>query len=122
MITLNDLVYHVWKLEVMLQNLASLCINFCKICVSMEIIFILSSCSILVFESLATLYSFSLCVYVYIYVYIYVCIYIYMYTHIYICIFPLGMTGLILQSKGFSRVFSNTTVQNHQFFSAQTSL
>ena len=37
--------------------------------------------------------------------------------------FPLGLTGLIsLQSKGFSRVFSNTTVQKHQFFSAQLSL
>ena len=37
--------------------------------------------------------------------------------------FPLGLTGLItLQSKGFSRVFSNTTVQKHQFFSAQPSL
>ena len=36
--------------------------------------------------------------------------------------FPLGLTGLIsLQSKGLSRVFSNTTVQNHQFFSAQLS-
>ena len=34
--------------------------------------------------------------------------------------FPLGWTGWIsLQSKGFSRVFSNTTVQKHQFFSAQ---
>ena len=33
---------------------------------------------------------------------------------------PLGLTGLIsLQSKGLSRVFSNTTVQKHQFFSAQ---
>ena len=33
------------------------------------------------------------------------------------------MTGLIsLQSKGLSRVFSNTTVQKHQFFSAQPSL
>ena len=32
--------------------------------------------------------------------------------------FPLGLTGLIsLQSKGLSRVFSNTTVQKHQFFS-----
>ena len=32
--------------------------------------------------------------------------------------FPLGWTGLIsLQSKGLSRVFSNTTVQKHQFFS-----
>ena len=31
--------------------------------------------------------------------------------------FPLGLTGLIsLQSKGLSRGFSNTTVQNHQFF------
>ena len=37
--------------------------------------------------------------------------------------FPLGLTGLIsLQSKGLSRVFSNTTVQNHQFFSSQLSL
>ena len=38
--------------------------------------------------------------------------------------FPLGLTGLIsLQSKGLSRVFSNTTVQNrHQFFSVQLSL
>ena len=33
---------------------------------------------------------------------------------------PLGWTGWIcLQSKGLSRVFSNTTVQNHQFFSTQ---
>ena len=32
--------------------------------------------------------------------------------------FPLQLTGLILQSKGLSRVFSNTTVQNHQFFSS----
>ena len=31
--------------------------------------------------------------------------------------FPLRLTGLIsLLSKGFSRVFSNTTVQKHQFF------
>ena len=31
--------------------------------------------------------------------------------------FPLGLTSLIcLQSKGLSRVFSNTTVQRHQFF------
>ena len=29
--------------------------------------------------------------------------------------FPLGSTGLILQSKGLSRVFSSTTVQKHQF-------
>ena len=37
--------------------------------------------------------------------------------------FPLGLTGWIsLQSKGLSRVFSNTTVQKHQFFSAQLSL
>ena len=34
--------------------------------------------------------------------------------------FPLGLTELIsLQSKGLSRVFSNTTVQKNQFFSAQ---
>ena len=37
--------------------------------------------------------------------------------------FPLGCTGWIsLQSKGLSRVFSNTTVQKHQFFSTQLSL
>ena len=36
---------------------------------------------------------------------------------------PLGWTGFIsLQSKGLSRVFSNTTVQKHQLFSAQLSL
>ena len=36
---------------------------------------------------------------------------------------PLGWTSWIsLQSKGLSRVFSNTTVQKHQFFSAQLSL
>ena len=36
---------------------------------------------------------------------------------------PLGLTGLIsLQSKGLSRVFSNTTLQKHQLFSAQLSL
>ena len=35
---------------------------------------------------------------------------------------PLGWTGWIfLQSKGLSRVFSNTRVQKHQFFSAQLS-
>ena len=35
----------------------------------------------------------------------------------------LGWTGLIsLQSKGLSRVFSNTTVQKHQFFNVQPSL
>ena len=34
--------------------------------------------------------------------------------------FPLQLTGLIsLQSKGLLRIFSNTTVQKHQFFSAQ---
>ena len=34
--------------------------------------------------------------------------------------FPLGLTSWIsLQSKRLSRVFSNTTVQKHQFFSAQ---
>ena len=37
--------------------------------------------------------------------------------------FPLGWTGLIsLQSKGLSRVFSNTTVQKHRLFSSQLSL
>ena len=37
--------------------------------------------------------------------------------------FPLGCIGLIsLPSKGTSRVFYNTTVQKHQFFSAQLSL
>ena len=37
--------------------------------------------------------------------------------------FPLGWIGWIsLQSKGLSRVFSNTTVQKHQFFSTQLSL
>ena len=37
--------------------------------------------------------------------------------------FPLGWTSWIsLQSKGLSRVFSTTTVQKHQFFSAQLSL
>ena len=36
---------------------------------------------------------------------------------------PLGWTGwLSLQSKGLSRVFSSTTVQNHQYFIAQVSL
>ena len=35
---------------------------------------------------------------------------------------PLGWTGWIsLQSEGLSRVFSNTTVQKHQFFGAQLS-
>ena len=37
--------------------------------------------------------------------------------------FLLGWNGWIsLQSKGLPRVFSNTTVQKHQFFSAQLSL
>ena len=37
-------------------------------------------------------------------------------------LFPLGWTGWIsLQSKGLLRVFSNTTVQKHQFFSTQLS-
>ena len=37
--------------------------------------------------------------------------------------FSFGWTGWIsLQSKGLSRVFSNTTVQKHQFFSTQLSL
>ena len=37
--------------------------------------------------------------------------------------FPLRLAVLIsLQSKGLSRVFSNTTVQKHQFFSSQLSL
>ena len=36
---------------------------------------------------------------------------------------PLGLTGLLsLQFKGLSRVFSSTTVQKYQFFSAQSSL
>ena len=36
--------------------------------------------------------------------------------------FPLGWTSWIsLQSKGLPKVFSNTTVQKHQFFSAQLS-
>jgi len=39
------------------------------------------------------------------------------------CWYPLGWTGWIsLQSKGLARVFSNTTVQKHQFFGAQLSL
>ena len=37
--------------------------------------------------------------------------------------FPLGLTGWIsLQFNAFSRVFSNTTVQKHQFFGTQLSL
>ena len=36
--------------------------------------------------------------------------------------FPVGLTGWIsLQSKQLSRVFSNTTVQKHQFFGTQPS-
>ena len=36
--------------------------------------------------------------------------------------FPLGWTGqILLQSKGVSRVFSNTTVQKHQFLRHSTS-
>ena len=35
---------------------------------------------------------------------------------------PLGLTGLILQSKGLSRVFSSITVWKHQFFGTQPSL
>ena len=38
-------------------------------------------------------------------------------------LFSLGLTGLIfLLSKGLSRVFSNTTIQKHQFLGAQPSL
>ena len=41
----------------------------------------------------------------------------------YLGLIPLGLHGLIsLQSKGHSRVFSNTTVQKHQLFGAQPSL
>ena len=36
--------------------------------------------------------------------------------------FSLGLTALILQSKGLSRVFSKTTVQKHQFFGTHSSL
>ena len=39
------------------------------------------------------------------------------------CWFPLGLIGLIaLLSKGLSSVFSSTTLQKHQFFSAQSSV
>ena len=34
----------------------------------------------------------------------------------------LGLTSLILQSRGLSRVFSSTTIQKHQFFGTQPSL
>ena len=37
-------------------------------------------------------------------------------------LFPIGLTGWIsVQSKGLSRVFSNTMVRKHQFFGAQLS-
>ena len=36
--------------------------------------------------------------------------------------FSLGLTGWIMQSKGLSRIFSNTTVQKHQYFGTQLSL
>ena len=36
--------------------------------------------------------------------------------------FSLGLSGLILQSKGLSRVFSSTTVEKHKFFGVQPSL
>ena len=36
--------------------------------------------------------------------------------------FPLGLIGLILQSKGLSRIFYNTTAQKHRFFGMQPSL
>ena len=36
--------------------------------------------------------------------------------------FRLELTSLILLSKGLSRVFSSTTIWNHQFFDAQPSL
>ena len=36
--------------------------------------------------------------------------------------FPLGCTGWILQSKGFSIIFYNTTIQKHEFLGAQLSL
>ena len=32
--------------------------------------------------------------------------------------FPLGLTGLVLLSKGFSRIFSSTTIWKYQFFGA----
>ena len=39
------------------------------------------------------------------------------------CLFPLGLTGLIsLLSKRFSRVFSSTKIQKHQFSGPQSSL
>ena len=36
--------------------------------------------------------------------------------------FPLTLTGLILQSTGLSRIFSNTTARKHQFLGIQPSL
>ena len=36
--------------------------------------------------------------------------------------FPLELTSLILQAEGLSRVFSNNTVREHQFFGAQLSI
>ena len=43
-------------------------------------------------------------------------------SNLYPGLIPLGWTGWIsLQSKGLSRVFSNTTVQNHQLFSTELS-
>ena len=36
--------------------------------------------------------------------------------------FPLGLTDLILQSKGLSRVFTSTTIWKHWFFCTQPSL
>ena len=43
-------------------------------------------------------------------------------SNVYPGLIPLGWTDCIsLQSKGLSRVFSNTTAQKHQFFSAQLS-
>ena len=36
--------------------------------------------------------------------------------------FAIGLTGLILLSKGLSRVFSSTAIRKHHFFSAQPSL
>ena len=37
-------------------------------------------------------------------------------------LFPVGLTGLIMQSRGLSRVFSDTTIGKHQFFATQLSL
>ena len=36
--------------------------------------------------------------------------------------FPLGLTGLILKSKGLSRISSSTTIQTYQFFGIQPAL